>query len=532
MEPQNVHGVRSGRLARFVTRFSPFVLLSVPILVSELVELGAMLLGQVVIGDYLLQLQDFTVYIPPLFVIPVELLNLLALVLFLLPVFRANPLKRRGVRIEPALLRTARRRVQRFPTFLVVCTYLSWMATTGIFIRELPPEYPAPAFFAVGTLALLTNALVAFYLSDFLNRIYLIPYWFPDGQIQREKLFNPPMLLRFMDFFLFLGILPVLSLIGCITLVYLYGAHDAGELLRLIVASSAIGLVFWFFGFLLTLLHAGSLILPLRAMEKAARDLMEERFDTRVVVQADDPIGRLSAAFNLVSAELEEKQKIKTLFGHYVSPAIRDLILQNRVNTRGDLIEAVILFSDIRSFTRLTEKTPPETVVDILNIHFSSIVDIVTGNNGFVDKFIGDAVMAVFDAEFCDNRHRFHALNTACSILRGMEETNRKITELGVGEIKIGVGMACGRVIRGNIGSHSRRELTVIGDTVNVASRLESATRKAGYQLIFTEDSYDPVLDLATDLQIDRTLSLFIRGKRQPVRAMGVRLVEAESTLA
>ena len=223
-----------------------------------------------------------------------------------------------------------------------------------------------------------------------------------------------------------------------------------------------------------------------------------------------------------MSAELQEKQKIKTLFGHYVSPAIRDLILQNRVNTRGDAIEAVVLFSDIRSFTQLTESTDPEIVVELLNIHFSRVVDIVTENNGFVDKFIGDAVMAVFDAEFCDNRHRFYALNTACDILRNMQETNRQISQrLGVPEIDIGVGVACGRVIRGNIGSESRRELTVIGDTVNIASRLESATRHAGYPLIFTHDSYDPFIDEAADIELTRIEQLTIRGKTEPVQAMG-----------
>lgn len=128
--------------------------------------------------------------------------------------------------------------------------------------------------------------------------------------------------------------------------------------------------------------------------------------------------------------ELQEKEIIKTVFGHYVSPAVRDLILGGKVRTEGDRIEAVILFSDIRSFTALSENHPPERIVKLLNIHFSRIVDIVSRNDGFVDKFIGDSVIAVFDEELTRGNHRISALRSAVDILSELVSTNIDIAKL------------------------------------------------------------------------------------------------------
>jgi len=286
--------------------------------------------------------------------------------------------------------------------------------------------------------------------------------------------------------------------------------------------SLAMSCIYWGFGLVLTTLNAVVFTQPLAAMARAVEEFGNENFEARVTVQSDDMIGRLQGAVNHMGSEMRDKRLIKTLFGHYVSPAIRDLILDGRVNTAGDRIEAVILFTDIRSFTALSEAHPPEKVIQLLNLHFSRVVDTVSENFGFVDKFIGDAVMAVFDSEFCSGMHRLCALKAAAEILGGVAQTNLESEAIGFGPISIGVGIACGDVIRGNVGSASRRELTVIGDTVNTASRLESATRELGLPLLITENSYDHRCAELQSLRIEQRTSLRLRGKEDAVSVIGL----------
>jgi adenylate cyclase len=247
------------------------------------------------------------------------------------------------------------------------------------------------------------------------------------------------------------------------------------------------------------------------------KDLENAKYETRVQVHSDDQIGNLERAINDMSRAMREKEMIKRVFGHYVSPAVRDMILDGKINRDGDRIEAVVLFSDIRSFTALSEKYEPEKIVKLLNIHFSRVVDVVSKNNGFVDKFIGDAVMAVFDAELTDNMHRLCALKTAAEMLQGVEQTNADLAALGIDPIRIGVGLACGSVIRGNIGSADRREMTVIGDIVNLASRLEAATQELGCPIVATKDTFDESCKEIQLLRILETRSFIVRGRSQPV---------------
>lgn len=194
-------------------------------------------------------------------------------------------------------------------------------------------------------------------------------------------------------------------------------------------------------------------------MERATRELSHENFDIRIPVHSNDQIGRLEQAVNRMASDLKEKQKIKTVFGHYVSPLLRDMILEGTVNTDGEKIEAVVLFSHIRAFTRMSDNFPPESIVRLLNAHFSRAVGVVSQNNGFVDKFIGDAIMAVFDSSLCAGMHRYCALVAARQILESVQETNAEISYLGLPPFSIGVGLASGLVIRGNIESESRKEL-------------------------------------------------------------------------
>ncbi len=514
-------GLQKGRFADFIRSHGPFVLLAIPCVLSELIGYLAQEMGHQMIGVYLLQRPELSLQMKHSFFFIMPVIGCAywaANVYFLFPLFRANSRQRKNLEISSVLLLRARTRLYNFPLFLIGATYFVWIAGIAVVYFSMSNIFPHGALLATGMLSTVLNAIIVYYITDLVNRFYLFPHWFPDGNIRVSfRIRKPSLFNRFLDMFLITGIFPVVAIVGIVMLTRSYGVHDPDELQRIVFTGGIIGIMFWFFGLLLAILNAGAFLIPINAMEKKAEEMSRDIYDTAVAVHSDDQIGNLEKSLNEMGRELREKQVIKTLFGHYVSPGIRDLILEGRIKTDGNRIEAVVLFTDIRSFTALTEKHQPETVVKFLNIHFSRVVEVVSRNYGFVDKFIGDSVMAVFDAEFCGYMHRLCAMTAAAEILRSLEKTNSEIADMGISPIKVGVGIACGTVIRGNVGSENRRELTVIGDIVNVASRLESATRETGFHMLATKDSYDRACSEIPGMKVESSMPLSVKGKTEPV---------------
>ena len=509
----------------FIKKYNPYILIALPCIVAEFVGGVTAFAGGSLISKYLLQFPDDAMSLSvsiKIVLLFLEILYMGATLIFLWPVFSAHHKKDSATAYS--MLR-ARNRVYNFPAFLIISVWSVNILEHSIFYFIKPETIPTGPFLVTGLIATVVSAIVVYYSSDFLNRFVLIPHYFPDGKIEvSRKIRVPSLLLRFGDTFFVSGVLPVLSIAGIILLAIEYGKHDADELQRLFFASLCVGIIFWIFGGILTYLSSITFLGPLQSMEDAFKEFGTGNFNARVPVHSDDQIGIMEQAVNRMGAELREKEIIKTVFGHYVSPAVRDLILGGKVRTEGDKIEAVILFSDIRSFTALSENHPPERIVKLLNIHFSRIVDIVSRNDGFVDKFIGDAVMAVFDEELTGGNHRISALRSAADILSELESTNIDIANLGFSPIKIGIGIAAGPVIRGNIGSENRREMTVIGDTVNLASRLESATKEYGSPILVTKESFDRDCENFSLIRTVSEKSLTIRGKSEKVKVLALDL--------
>ncbi len=517
-------GVRAGRLADFVRAHAPFVMWFLPCTFGEV--LGAVvggLLGSRLVHGYLLQKGELS-HAPLILVVAGEFLYWGAVGVYLLPVMRAHLLTRAGRQVPAPLHRKARNRIYNYPPFLILVTYGSWFLAM-VALHFLLPVGRSLVVMMLAFLTTMLNAILVYYAADFLNRNYIVPHWFPDGKFPvRFRLRRPALMMRFMDLFFVNAFSPVAAIVLIIFVTMTYGPHDPKELERLLITCGVTGGVYWAFGLLMTHLTARTFSGPLNSLEAATSAIAEERFDVRVAVQSDDQLGRLQTAVNRMADELGRMHTVKTLFGHYVSPEIRDLILEGRVKTEGgERIEAVVLFTDIRAFTALSERHSPEALVDMLNIHFSRVVKAVSSHNGFVDKFIGDAVMAVFDAEFCAGKHRELSLQAAIDILRGMEGTNSLVTGRGFEPIEIGIGMACGPVIRGNIGSEDRRELTVMGDTVNTASRLESATKTVGHPLIVTRYGFGEICAALPGVQVIALEPLSIRGKSRAVEVVALR---------
>jgi adenylate cyclase len=187
--------------------------------------------------------------------------------------------------------------------------------------------------------------------------------------------------------------------------------------------------------------------------------------------------------------EGKEKRVVKRLFGRYVSKDVYAQLLEHPESAElgGRRREMSVLFSDIRGFTSVTERGEPEALVSQLNEYFSRMVDIVFQHHGTVDKFVGDMVMALYGAPLDDAQHAEHAVATAVAMVQELGALNAKWAGEGRPQLDIGIGVNSGEMIAGNIGSSSIMSYTVIGDNVNLGSRLESLNKDYRTRIIISD---------------------------------------------
>ena len=217
-------------------------------------------------------------------------------------------------------------------------------------------------------------------------------------------------------------------------------------------------------------------------------------YDTFVPVVSHDEFSLIAEGANRMIVGLREKERIKRALGKYMSPTVAQAVLSNEHETRlgGRLVDVAVLFTDMRNFTPLSEHAAPQEIVDILNAYFGMVVKAVHQRQGVLDKFMGDAAMAVFGLGGCDDPCEA-ALGTAFDIQKGLGALNDNLQERGLSQINTGIGIHFGPVVAGNIGSEERMEYTVIGDTVNTASRLEGLTKEFPSSIAVSQDVYKRV---------------------------------------
>jgi adenylate cyclase len=214
--------------------------------------------------------------------------------------------------------------------------------------------------------------------------------------------------------------------------------------------------------------------------------------------------------------EDREKRKVKRLFGRYVSRDVYAQLLQNpaRAELGGARREMSVLFSDIRGFTTVTEKGDPEALVAQLNQYFSRMVEVVFHHKGTVDKFVGDMVMALFGAPLDDSDHAEHAVQAAIAMVRELGALNRTWAAEGRPQLDIGIGVNSGDMIAGNIGSSAIMSYTVIGDNVNLGSRLESLNKEYRTRIIISDATRSR---LHAEYSIRPLGDVIVKGKTRPV---------------
>ena len=234
------------------------------------------------------------------------------------------------------------------------------------------------------------------------------------------------------------------------------------------------------------------------------------------------PAGTLVANYAAITSfrmvfEEREKRKIRKTFGQYLSPGVIALIdrdPEKYIRPGGELKELTVMFTDIRGFTSLSEGMPPNELVEWLNEYLSAMTDVLFANFGTLDKYIGDAIMAFWGSPYPQKDHAISACRCGLAMMRKLEELNRKWEKEGKRPAAMGVGVNTGPVNVGNMGSNKRLSWTVMGDNVNLASRLEGLTKKYKIRMVISEATYKLVAEHFVCRDLDRIL---VSGKRQPV---------------
>ncbi|WP_320671990.1 adenylate/guanylate cyclase domain-containing protein [Patulibacter defluvii] len=229
----------------------------------------------------------------------------------------------------------------------------------------------------------------------------------------------------------------------------------------------------------------------------------------RLPPESSDELGQLFHDFNQMAAGLEEREQLREAFGTYLDKDIVRFILSDRYPREGVEIDVSILFCDVRDFTAFAERSAAPAVVAALNELFETVVPIVSRHGGHVDKFLGDGMLAVFGAPEFFPDHADRAVAAACEIVRTVNGAG--------GALRLGAGVNSGRVVAGSIGGAGRLNFSVIGDAVNVAARVESATRQTGDDVLVTAATRDA---LQRPLRLTSRGTVALKGKSRPVEVL------------
>lgn len=263
---------------------------------------------------------------------------------------------------------------------------------------------------------------------------------------------------------------------------------------------------------------------PLKDIHSAVERVKSGNFDISLKKRNTFEFDKVGEALQSMAKGLKERDMVKSAFARYVSHQVVDSILAagEAPILHGERRRITVLFCDIKGFTSMSEQLRPETVVSILNEFFEQMVDIIFKHGGTLDKFLGDGLMAIFGAPAEDQYQEENAIKAALEIKKALLELSARLNKEHSINFGVGIGINSGAAIVGNIGSSQRMEYTAIGDTVNLASRLESKTRELGADILISEDTYNAVRGAFPD-KLKKVGSINVKGKEDVVTAYMVK---------
>jgi class 3 adenylate cyclase len=268
----------------------------------------------------------------------------------------------------------------------------------------------------------------------------------------------------------------------------------------------------------LTVLFAKSILRPIADLQRATEAIARGRYDVAVPVTTGDELGELAVSFNQMVEGLAERERLREAFGTYLDKSVAEYILSEGFSEEGEEVEVSILFCDVRDFTTFASRADAKEVVMRLNALFAVVVPIVDRHGGHVDKFVGDGLLAMFGAPEPFADHADRAVRAACEMASVVNSDDEPT-------FRIGVGVNSGSVVAGSIGGAGRLNFSVIGDAVNIASRVEAATRDLDEDVLITDAT---ARELSDDLETTECGERLLKGLPEPVSLFAPRLRDAD----
>ena len=403
------------------------------------------------------------------------------------PIFLALRAATQETPPEESLMERARRRAINLPWWLSALIFGAWAGCLPAFLwalnRDTAPTHPALAGHLTASLAIamLIHITHAFFLTELLTARFVFPHLFQSHR-PADTPGTWPLTLRRR------GLMWAVSAVAC----------PIGSLLLLILLEpidrwfafsvGAMGIVFGLIG---AVLMSRLVARPVQILKNAAETVASGSLEVRVDLQRADEFGPLADAFNHMVEQMRQKEKLRRTFGLHVGERAAEHILAADPGLGGRACDLSILFCDIRSFTSRCQETEAQTIVQMLNHFFAEMVHVVEAeHHGLVNKFLGDGFMALFGAGVPRPDHAEAAVRCGLRMIQRMEAVNEQVTAIPCPPLEIGVGIHSGQAVVGNIGSDNRLEYTAIGQTVNVAARIESMTKVLSRPLLISDQTH------------------------------------------
>ncbi|HEV8437242.1 MAG TPA: adenylate/guanylate cyclase domain-containing protein [Methylomirabilota bacterium] len=269
---------------------------------------------------------------------------------------------------------------------------------------------------------------------------------------------------------------------------------------------------------------------PIFRLVDGTREIAAGNLNVSLRVSSRDEIGMLTQSFNQMARSLREKEMIKRAFTRYVAREVVEEILKDpeRLVLSGERREVTVVFCDVRGFTPMSERLSPEEVVSLLNDFYTLMIETTFKHDGTLDKFMGDAVMAIFGAPIAHANHSERAVRTALAMREGIVGLNQKRAQQGKEVVAVGIGVSAGEAVAGTVGTENRMEYTVVGDSVNLAARLESNAKPG--QILISHRTWEKVSDV---VDVRALGAIKVKGKGEEVEVYEVLgLIGAERGLA
>jgi adenylate cyclase len=425
------------------------------------------------------------------------------------------------------------RRAVSLPAVTAIVSLGTWMLGVAVF--------PLFTLIHVGTwttelmsqqvLSPLVNGFLAattcYLVVDWIFRVMVYPQLFPDGGLLAVRgAFTLGVRARMLVFLAAVAFLPLFTMLGLARAAQV--RFDAGIDVGTVIAALSVGSMAVFFvytalGLFLTLILARTFTLPLAEVLGVVNRVRDGDLSSAVRVGSADEVGRLQAGINAMVVGLRDKERVMQAFGRAVEPEVRDRLLAGHFGD-AESVTATVMFCDLRGFTALAEQEAPATVVATLNAFFTEVASWTRECGGMVDKFIGDAALLVFGlfdrtngSTGSDDDGAASAMRCALGLRERLQSLNRQRAAEGQPELAVRMAIHTGDLLAGTIGSADRHEYTVIGDSVNVAARLNELCKERGADLLVSKATFERIRAGGPEIPALDEASAAVRGRREPV---------------